>query len=377
MSDSDQRADQLGLGLRYDEGTPHRRRRRRGRSARFALFVAVLLVVLAVPAGLFLGGRAVLDRLGGGPADYAGNGTGTAVIQVKPGDSLTRVGQTLEAAGVVKSAEAFTHAASGDRRATGLQPGYYRLHQRMSGSAALALLLQPSSRVSTRVTVPEGSTETQVLHLYADHTPLDLAALRAAVRAPKAAPLPAYAHGQAEGFLFPSTYEVDPGTSADGAISAMVAQFTKHADALGLTAGAQRLGMTPYQVVTVASILEKEAGVASDFPKVARVVYNRLAAGMPLQLDSTLNYVLTERKGHLTTADLRNPSAYNTYTHRGLPPTPIDNPGERALEAALHPASGDWVYFITVDKAGHSAFTNSYQEFLRLKAKAKRDGVIK
>jgi UPF0755 protein len=287
------------------------------------------------------------------------------------------VGRTLEAAGVVRSAEAFTDAASGDQRATALQPGYYRLHHRMSGAAALALLLDPSSRVSSRVTVPEGATETQVLSLYANHTSLGMAALRAAIRAPKATPLPAYAHGRAEGFLFPSTYDVDPGTTADGAISAMVAQFTKRADALGLESGAQRLGLTPYQVVTVASILEKEAGVASDFPKVARVVYNRLRAGMALQLDSTLNYVLTERKAHLTTADLANQSAYNTYTHQGLPPTPIDNPGERALAAALHPASGDWIYFITVDKAGHSAFTADYQEFLRLKAKAKRDGVIK
>jgi UPF0755 protein len=380
VSDSDHRTDQLGLGLRYDESVPppRRRRRRGGRAGRAVLLVAALVVVLGVPAALLLGGRALLDRIdSSGPADYTGEGSGAVVVQVHPGDSLTRVGRTLEGAGVVRSVEAFTDAASGDQRATGLQPGYYRLRRQMSGAAALSLLLDPSSRVSSRVTVPEGATETQVLHLYQTKTSLGLADLRAAVRTPKATPLPSYAHGRAEGFLFPSTYEVDPGTSADGAISAMVAQFAKRATALDLPGGAQRLGMSPYQVVIVASILEKEAGVATDFPKVARVVYNRLAAGMPLQLDSTLNYVLTERKGHLTTADLANPSAYNTYTHRGLPPTPIDNPGERALAAALHPAAGNWIYFITIDKAGHSAFTADYQEFLRLKAKAKRDGVIK
>ncbi|MFL6136891.1 MAG: endolytic transglycosylase MltG [Frankiaceae bacterium] len=379
MSDSDRSGDQFGLGLQFDEPPPPPRRRRRGggRVGRAAILVGALVVVLGALGAVVMGGRSLLDRLdGSGPADYVGEGTGTTVVQVHPGDSLTRVGRALEAADVVRSVEAFTAAASGDRRATALQPGYYRLHHRMSGAAALALLLAPSSRVSSRVTVPEGATESHVLRLYDTRTPLDLAALRAAVRSPAATPLPPYAHGRAEGFLFPSTYDVDPGVSADGAISAMVAQFAKHADALGLTGGAQQLGMTPYQVVTVASILEKEAGVAADFPKVARVIYNRLAAGMPLQLDSTLNYVLAERKAHLTTADLRNPSAYNTYAHRGLPPTPIDNPGERALAAALHPAPGDWIYFITVDKAGHSAFTASYQEFLRLKAKAKRDGVI-
>ena len=375
MSDS----DQLGLGLAYDDQPPHRRRRRRRGIGRSLVPLAVVVVVLvAVPAALFLAGRGLLDKLNpAGPADYAGQGSGSAVVQVKPGDSLTAVGRTLQAAGVVRSVEAFTDAAGSDRRATGLQPGYYRLHRRMSASAALALLLEPSSRVSTTVTIPEGATETQVLRAFAGKTPLRSDALRAAARAPKTTALPPYAGGRAEGFLFPSTYTVDPGTSADGAISAMVAQFTKHADALDLVGGARRLGMTPYQVVVVASIAEKEAGVASDFPKVTRVVYNRLAAGMPLQLDSTLNYVLSERKSHLTTADLANPSAYNTYTHRGLPPTPIDNPGERALEAALHPASGDWLYFVTIDKAGHSAFTASYQEFLRFKQEAKQAGVIK
>jgi UPF0755 protein len=286
------------------------------------------------------------------------------------------VGRTLEAAGVVKSVAAFTDAASADDRATRLQPGYYRLHKRMSGAAALDLLLSSSSRVSTRVTVPEGATLAQVVHLFAAKTRLRLAALEAATKAPKATPLPGYANGHAEGFLFPSTYDVDPGTTADAVVSAMVSQFVAHANKAGLVTGARQLGLTPFQVVTVASILEKEARLAGDFPKVARVIYNRLGDGMELQLDSTLNYVLPQRKGHLTVADTRNPSPYNTYEHAGLPPTPIDNPGVTALQAALHPAAGNWRFFVTVDKAGHTAFATTYQQFLALKQEAKRNGVI-
>jgi UPF0755 protein len=367
--------DQLGIGLCYDPEPPVRRRRRT--LGRVVLLVSVLVVLLAVPIALVLGGSGLLHRLNPTPvADYTGQGSGSVVVQVKPGDSLTRVGQRLEAAGVVKSVAAFTDAASADDRATTLQPGYYRLHKRMSGAAALDLLLSPTSRVSTRVTVPEGATLAQVVRLFATRTRLRAAALEAAAKAPKATPLPGYANGHPEGFLFPATYDVDPGTTADAVMSGMVAQFVANAGKVGLVSGAGRLGLTPYQVVTVASILEKEARLPGDFPKVARVVYNRLRIGMKLQLDSTLNYVLPHRKGHLSNADTHNPSPYNTYEHLGLPPTPIDNPGAAALSAALHPATGGWLYFVTVDKAGHTGFATTYQQFNALKQEARRNGVI-
>jgi UPF0755 protein len=371
-------SDHLGIGLDYDEPPPRRSRRRRKPSVlgRALLLLVVLAVVIGIPAVLFVGGSSLLHRLGhSAPADYQGSGSGSVVVQVHPGDSLAKVGATLEHAGVVKSVGAFTDAAAGDETATSLQPGFYRLHKRMSGAAALSLLESAGSRVASSVTVPEGDTLNQVVGIIAAKTPLRVPALRTAVRTTKA--LPDYAQGRAEGFLFPATYAFDPGTTAAAAIDDLVGQFTKHADELGLTAGAKALGRTPYDVVTVASIVEKEAGVASDFPKVARVVYNRLGKGMPLQLDSTLNYVLTQRKSHLTIQDLQNPSAYNTYQHTGLPPTPIGNPGQAALAAALHPAQGDWLYFVTIDKKGHSAFTSSYSQFLQLKAQAKRNGVIK
>ena len=129
-------------------------------------------------------------------------------------------------------------------------------------------------------------------------------------------------------------------------------------------------------MLTIASIIEKEAGTKADYPKVARVIYNRLAKGMKLQLDSTVNYVLPERKGHLSQADLQVASPYNTYLHVGLPPTPIDSPGAESLKAALAPADGNWTFFVTVDKQGDADFTNDYKQFLTWKAQAKAAGVI-
>lgn len=368
--------DQLDIGLRYDEEPP--RRRFAHRLGRFVLFLVAAAVVIGVPVGLLVGGSHLLrGTFSGGPADYSGSGTGSVTVQVKPGDSLAQVANALYGAGVVKSAGAFTAAAQNNPKAATVQPGYYRLHQHMSGAAALGLLLTPSSRIDTNVTVPEGFTAAEIYAKLAATTPLTVADLQAAAKRTTDIGLPPYAHGHVEGFLFPATYQVDPGTTAADILAQMITTFGDHATALKLTAQAQALHLTPYQVITVASIVEKEAGLQADFPKVARVIYNRLNKGMLLQLDSTLNYVLPHRKGTLSLHDLKNPSPYNTYRHKGLPPTPISNPGDAALKAALNPASGNWLYFVTVDKAGHTAFTNSYQQFLRLKAQASRNGVIK
>ena len=175
--------------------------------------------------------------------------------------------------------------------------------------------------------------------------------------------------------MFPATYDIEPGTRATQVVAMMTERFGVEAAALDLEAGAQQLRRSAYDVVTVASLIEAETSLDADRAKVARVVYNRLARGMALQLDSTVNYVRTERAARLTNNDIKVDSPYNTYRHKGLPPTPIDSPGRKALEAALHPAAGDYLFFITIDKQGHSLFTSSYPAFLAAKAKAQRDGV--
>lgn len=351
-----------------DERPPAPRRRGRGGLLAVGLVMALVLVLVLAAVGL-------VRHFAAGPADYSGNGTGKATVHIERGDTAADIGAHLVAAGVVKSVGAFTAAAKADDRSATIQPGYYQLRKHMSGKAALALLLDPASRLRGRVTIPEGMSLEGILARIARDTQIKLADLQAAAKDTSELGLPAYAHGKLEGYLFPATYDVEPGTLAVDVLRSMVDRFQRAAADVELEQKAAALGLTPAEVVTVASLLEKEAKLGEDFPKVARVVYNRLKAGMPLQLDSTVNYVLKQRSGHLSTEQTRIDSPYNTYRRTGLPPTPIDSPGQVALEAALAPAVGDWIYFITVDKSGKAAFTASYAEFLRLKQEAQRNGV--
>lgn len=332
------------------------------------------VVVLAVLAGIGLGGRKLYASFSG-PADYDGTGSGAVVVQVKAGDSAFQIGSTLLKQGVVKSVRAFTDAAKGNPRSRNLQPGFYGLRARMSGVSALARLLDPKSRVKGRVTLPEGISTAKVVDRLVQFTDLKRADILAALANPAVLGLPAYARGNVEGFLFPSTYDVEPKSGAVAALAMMTERFQEQAAGLNLESGAREIGLSAYEVIKIASIVEAETPLDADRGKVARVVLNRLAKGMPLQLDSTVNYIREEKRARLSLADIGVDSPYNTYKHKGLPPTPINSPGAKAIEASLAPEDGDWLYFITIDKAGHSLFTSSYDAFLAAKAKAQREGV--
>ncbi|MFF3751886.1 endolytic transglycosylase MltG [Streptomyces sp. NPDC002018] len=173
--------------------------------------------------------------------------------------------------------------------------------------------------------------------------------------------LPEAARGNPEGFLFPATYPINSSTTPAGLLSYMVNTASQKFTGDHVTAGSQRNGMTTYQSVTIASIVQAEADSPTDMAKVSRVVHNRLALGMPLQMDSTLNYALRRNTLDTTQADTKINSPYNTYERKGLPPTPIGNPGEEAMNAALNPSRGEWLYFVTVAK-GDTRFTNNYSE---------------
>jgi UPF0755 protein len=227
----------------------------------------------------------------------------------------------------------------------------------MSGKAALDLLLDPASRQVTRVTIPEGLTATHVLQRLADDAELPLADLQAAAADPAALGLPAYANGMVEGFLFPATYDIEPGDTAVGVLSEMVAGSVAVLDELQVPED-QRLGL-----VTEASIVQAEAGSVEDMGKVARVLDNRLADGMPLQLDTTVNYANGKAGITTTSEDRANQSPYNTYAHPGLPPGAISNPGEEALRAVLDPTPGDWRYFVVVNPdTGETRFAVTAEE---------------
>ena len=334
----------------YDPRPAKRRKRRK----RVALLVS-LVVLLGLAGGIVVGGQRVWDLLV--PRDYTGTGTGSVQIRVSQGETLTAIGQSMVDKGVIASVRPFTKAAEANPDATGIAPGIYGLRRHMSGKAALDLLLKPSSRLVSRVTLPEGLTAKQILQRLAQGTGVPIDQLQAAAADTASLGLPPYANGSLEGFLFPATYDFEPGTTPQKMLQMMIARTVQTLDELGIPAE-QRLS-----VLTEASIVQAEAGSTADMPKIARVLDNRLAKGMLLQLDTTVNYA--NGKTGLTTSDQdrANPSPYNTYVHPGLPPGPISNPGEDALRAVLSPAQGDWLYFVVVNPdTGETRFAVTAQE---------------
>ncbi|MEB8335957.1 endolytic transglycosylase MltG [Streptomyces endophyticus] len=173
--------------------------------------------------------------------------------------------------------------------------------------------------------------------------------------------LPSAADGNPEGYLFPATYPVDKNTTPTSLLAYMNNTANQRLKADHVTEGSDKNGVSVYETVVIASIVQAEADTHEDMGKVARVIYNRLDQGMPLQMDSTINYALNRSTLDTSHADTRTDSPYNTYAHKGLPPTPIGNPGQDALDAAIAPPKGDWLYFVTV-APGDTRFTDSYEE---------------
>ncbi|MGH3472326.1 MAG: endolytic transglycosylase MltG [Nocardioidaceae bacterium] len=350
----------LGIdGLRPEAARP---RHKHGRACLSVLVAFAVIVALGVFA--YVKGVSLLENVFAGPADYPGSGYGVVVIDVKPGTG-TDIGRQLQAAGVVKSVGAFTDAYNTSNKATQIEAGLYRLHKHMSGKSALALMLDPKSKVTCpTVTIPEGYRATEILQRVTAKTGLSQASLTKAYSDTSALGLPAYANKDAEGYLFPATYNVCPGTTAPQLLQQMVTRFKQEAQHANLVAGAKSLGMSPRDVIIVASLVQAEARRAQDMPKVARVVYNRLKINMPLAFDSTLHYAVDSRGVIAAGPKLRDiKSPYNTYKYPGLPPTAIDSPGDATIQAALHPSPGTWKYFVTVNlRTGDTRFATTWAQ---------------
>jgi UPF0755 protein len=334
--------------------------RRMGRALAPVLAPLIALVVLAA---LGLGGYKIYKHFQS--PDYSGPGFGEVTVQVQAGDTAESLGPRLVQQGVVASASSFVSAVKQSSCPTCLQPGYFRMHKHMNSALAYKLLLEPSARIQSVVTIPEGLRLTQILaKLEAAKSPIPASAYPKAVKDTAALGLPSYANGNPEGYLFPATYAITPGMNATSVLKAMVARFDVEAASVNLPAAAAAVHLTPGQVITVASILEAEGGSAKYYPLVAEVIYNRLASNWFLGLDSTVNYALHRFGISLTQSQLQTPSPYNTVIHKGLPPGPIDSPGDAAIQAALHPAHGNYMWFVTVDlKTGLTLFTNSQSQF--------------
>ena len=297
------------------------------------------------------------------PIDYVGEGEGSIIVTITNGQLGSDVAETLHKAGVTMTTEAFYKLLL-TRPEVQFHPGSYQLKLKMSASAALDALLDPANKVQTRVGFPEGTTVAGILARLGDvseSTGVTLEELEAAAEDFGSFGLPAGAVSL-EGYLFPATYSLDPGTSAHDILQTMVDEMTARLDAAGV-APADRA-----HVLTVASLIQREAGGNSeDFYKVSRVIQNRLGAGMLLQFDSTAHYGYIWAHGDrdeggvfTSSQELADDNPYNTYVHSGLPIGPIGAPGELAIDAALHPADGNWLYFVTVNlDTGETAFSDT------------------
>ncbi|HET6987711.1 MAG TPA: endolytic transglycosylase MltG [Kribbella sp.] len=363
-----------GLGLRPETRVDRRANRRKARARRgFGCFAGLisLLVVGALIAGAVIGfgkGKDAIEKVFSAP-DYEGQGTGSVVVEISPGQATGSIADTLEKKEVVKSARAFERVARDDTRSRQIQAATYTLRKHMSAKAALELMLNTAESIRVmRISFRSGLTKAEVSDtLQKSKLKLPPGAAAGALAKPASLGLPPYAHNNAEGFLYPGTYDVPKGATAYTMLKLMTAQYAKNAAELDLARTAQRKKLDPYQAVIVASIIGAETNRPQDYSKVARVIYNRLRIGMKLQMDSTIHYVVGKDGGVFTTPEQREmDSPYNTYRNKGLPPTPINSPTKETLRAAINPAAGPWLYFTLINlDTGETAFASTPEEHLQ------------
>jgi UPF0755 protein len=291
---------------------------------------------------------------------------------VESGQGSVEIGRALRDAGVIDSVNRFRDVAE-ERGLDGiLKPGTYKLTTGMSLDAVVEILAKgPSTGIP--VTIPEGWTVAQIVDKLAATEQFTTAEVAKALKSKElVSPYRPEGVTSLEGLLFPDTYGIEPDATAVGVIQDMLDQLEIVLSGYQLSDAPQ--GLNPYQLLIVASMVEREAKIDADRPKIAAVIYNRLRKDMLLQIDATVEYAVGHPRP--SAQDLRFKSPYNTYLHPGLPPTPIASPGEEAIRAALQPADGDWLYYVIASEAGDHAFTASYTEFLELKAEAKAKGLL-
>ncbi|MCR6482598.1 endolytic transglycosylase MltG [Amycolatopsis sp. OK19-0408] len=369
----------------YDDEPEPPRKKKRGKRA--IGWVAALVVIVLLAGGAYYGFNKIF-----GYEDFEGAGDGDVLFQVDDGDSTSAIGAKLATAGVVASGKAFVKAGEDNPKLARIQHGFYVMKSHMSGSSAVDRITTPASRVGQLeirpytqfddITQPDGKVTPGVFTLMAKascaqingkSTCITADDLRKAVDAAdlKTLGVPDWAIEPAnkadrkdrrlEGLIAPGLYDIRPGANAQEILGQLVKSSTEAIQNAGLSAQSTGPEATPYQTLIIASIIEREA-VKADFGKLSRVIYNRLAINMRLQMDSTVNYPLDRPTLATSDEDRNRPGPYNTYKNTGLPLTPISVPSADAIQAAVHPTAGDWVYFVKCEKNGLSCFGVSFDD---------------
>ena len=294
------------------------------------------------------------------PADFEGSGRGEATIVINSGDNGAAVARALLEANVIASFDAFYNLLLADSNVR-FFPGFYVLKEQMSAQAALDALQDPANRVENTALIQEGKSKDQAFEILSAATEIPIEEFQAGAEDLASFGIPAEAPS-IEGYLFPATYTFDPGVTARSVLERLVNRTFESLDAAGVAPEDR------HRVLTIASLIQREAGSkAEDFYKVSRVVQNRVKSGMLLQFDSTSHYGYAWAHGERldggvfsNTEELTDDNPYNTYVHTGLPIGPIGAAGDLAIKAALEPADGAWLYFVTVNlETGETVFSDT------------------
>ena len=320
---------------------------------RIALLLALILVV---GGGLAYANRSAIrsgfDQIVGN--DYAGDGYSSVLVDINPGDTGETIAKSLVEMGVVKNFTTTYKLIL--QRNPKFYPGTYKLRLHMSSESALRQLLDPNSLASNRILIKEGLRANVILDILAAKTGIARSEFSAAAKNRAAIGLPADAVS-IEGYLFPATYTFAPNANATSILKAMIVRMQDELNSFGVKDSDRN------RVLTLASIVQKEARQQPDFYKVSRVFLNRIAVGMHLQSDATVSYGVDGKTVNTSAADRANNNGFNTYLNAGLPVGPISSPGSVAIDAALHPASGKWLYFCAINlQTGETVFSNTLAE---------------
>ncbi|MBA1837030.1 endolytic transglycosylase MltG [Corynebacterium sp. zg912] len=369
------------------------------RTRNTAVLVASLLLIIGLIAWIAI-------ARGGSESDFDGAGNGEEqVVQIKEGSNLSALAPELEDRGIVASGNAFLTAAANNPNADNIQPGFYRLQGEMSAASAVDALLDPQQRVTPLqvyggatlmdINILGGQTRLGILSMIqqaacgdkpaADCVKLEDLNKVAANADPVALGVPEWARetvaGRAgdakrlEGLIAPGEYIIDPHAGAEDILTDLITRSTKQYDSTDIVGRAKNVGLTPYELLTAASLVEREAP-AGEFDKVARVILNRLKEPMRLEFDSTVNYGLPTVEVATTDEDRARVTPWNTYAMDGLPQTPIASPSIEAIEAMENPAEGNWLFFVTVDKDGTTIFNDTFEQHLDDTQRAVDSGVL-
>ena len=343
-----------------------RRRERRKRHKRIMMVIIALAVVLAASCtvilvgGLRHGTPRIVATKEVAP-DYPGPGGQPLEFTVESGQGADQVGANLVKAGVVKSTAAFLHAVASTQSESRLMPGTFDLRLRMKASDVVAILTD-RNKAGGFLQVRAGERVRDVIARAVQLSGVPQSEFDALIQAKGEGILPQEAQGNFEGWLQPGEYDVRKAGSARAILTDLVSKRIERLDLLGVPGGQDR-----QNILNTASIIEAEVNKSEYYSKVAQVIHNRLDKGMPLGMDSTVAYSNNVSALKLTDAMLQNTNdPYNTRVHQGLPPGPIGSPGDEAIQAVMHPESGDWLYFVTVNMdTGETRFSDNQDQFNR------------